>query len=384
MRKLKGMLSEIVMQADMILLAFCCGATLFGLLLIASATRYTGSHRYLIVQSAALVLGIICYAFFSLLDLEQVLKYWKWLLGFNVLLILLLRTPLGLVRGGNRAWLGVSWFPVQLQPAELVKITFTLLLAKQLSWLREEKNDLRSFRSAAYIGGHLLLLAGFYVVVSGDVGSSLVFVAIFCAMALVAGVALRWFWAALLAVAGGFSFLWFADKLPDYMKRRFMVLFDHSFDPANAGYQQTRSLAAIGSGRVTGMGLFHGIRTQSPHSSALPARHTDFIFSVAGEELGMIGCIAVLAILSLIIFRCLYVARYARSETDRYIAVGIAGMLIFQTVENIGMCLFLMPVIGLTLPFFSYGGSSIVVTFCAMGLVSGIHKRSRPDWLRPY
>ena len=96
----------------------------------------------------------------------------------------------------------------------------------------------------------------------------------------------------------------------------------------------------------------------------------------------MVGCVAIILILALIIFRCLYVARYARSDIDRLVAVGMAGMLIFQTIENIGMCLFVMPVIGLTLPFFSYGGSSILVTFCAMGLVSGIHKRSRPDWLR--
>lgn len=383
MQKLRGMLSEIVMQADMLLLGLCCAATGFGILLIASATRHTGSDRYVIVQSVALLIGIGCYAFFSLLDVEQTTKYWKWMVGINVFLILLLRTPLGLTRGGNRAWLGVSWFPVQVQPAEIVKIIFIVLLAKQLTYLRE-KDALNSTLSAAFVCGHLLALAGLYVAVSGDVGSSLVFVAIFFAMTLAAGIALRWFAAAFLAMGGGFAFLWFADKLPDYMKRRFMVLLDHSFDPANTGYQQTRSLAAIGSGRVTGMGLFHGIRTQSVHESALPARHTDFVFSVAGEELGMIGCIAIMLLLTLIILRCLRVAYGARSEADRLIAVGITGMLIFQTLENVGMCLFVLPVVGLTLPFFSYGGSSIVLTFCSMGIVSGIHKRSRPDWLRPY
>ena len=381
MRRLKGILSEIISQADMVLLALCIGATGFGLLLIASATHYTGSYRYVIVQAAALAMGIFGYAVFSLVDIEMVGKYWKWLLGFNVLIIALLRTPLGLDRGGNRAWLGADFLPVQIQPAELVKITFAILLAKQLAQLRE-KGDLKSFRSAAYIGGHLLALVGFYVAISGDVGSALVFCAIFCAMALVAGLALRWFAAAFSLLGGGFAFLWFTDKLPEYMKKRFIVLFDHSFDPSNIGLQQTRSLNAVGSGRIWGQGLFHGIRTQSSYSSALPARHTDFIFSVAGEELGMVGCVAIILLIALIVFRCLYVARYARSDTDRLVAVGMAGMLVFQTVENIGMCLFVMPVIGLTLPFFSYGGSSVLVTFCAMGLVSGIHKRSRPDWLR--
>src|SRR5699024_11835131 len=111
-------------------------------------------------------------------------------------------------------------------------------------------------------------------------------------------------------------------------------------------------------------------------------RQTDFIFAVCGEELGLVGCVAVLLILALIVRRCLTTAALAKSPMESYVCAGIATMLIFQIVENVGMCLFVMPVIGLTLPFFSYGGSSIVTLFTAMGIVSGVRSRTLPDWLR--
>ena len=145
--------------------------------------------------------------------------------------------------------------------------------------------------------------------------------------------------------------------------------------------QQSRSLLALGSGGLFGQGYMQGTQTQAGEGS-LPARHTDFIFSVIGEELGMLGCLFTIALLAAIILRCVLIARHAQQRIDMYICVGVAAMLIFQVMSNIGMCLFVMPVIGLTLPFISYGGTSIVTLFAAMGMVSGIQKRARPEWLR--
>lgn len=205
---------------------------------------------------------------------------------------------------------------------------------------------------------------------------------IFAGIAFAAGVKLRWF-----ALGGGGAaalvlLLVIFDKLPSYMIKRFQVLLDHSYDPSGVGFQQTRSLLALGSGRLFGQGLFNGVQTQATVSWALPERQTDFIFAVCGEELGLVGCLLVLLILAVIVYRCLSSAMMAKSSMESYICVGLASMLIFQIIENVGMCLFVMPVIGLTLPFFSYGGSSIVTMFAAMGMVSGIRKRSLPDWLR--
>ena len=382
MRKILDFFTGWIQQVDLVLLALCTGTTLFGCLIIASATRYTGSYKNVIVQIAALGLGIVAYILMSMLDLNEIGKHWKWLLGGSLVLILLLKTPLGMDGGtGNRAWLGLKNFPVNLQPVEIVKITFIIVLARQLQYLQEQR-DLKSIPSVGMLAGHLVLVVGLYAAISGDMGSALVLIFIFACMCFVAGVAKRWFVLGLLG--GGFAFyvLWETDKINPYMKDRFLTLFDHNMDPLGIGWQQTRSLLALGGGKLTGQGLFNGTQTQSASAWSLPARHTDFIFSVIGEELGLLGCLLTILLLAAIIFRCVLIARHAQTKTDMYICVGVAAMLIFQTISNIGMCLFVMPVIGLTLPFISYGGSSIVTLFAAMGMVSGIQKRTRPEWLR--
>ena len=382
MRKILDFFTGWIRQVDLVLLALCTGTTLFGCLMIASATRYTDSYKNVIVQIAALGLGIVAYILMSMLDLNEIGKHWKWLLGGSLVLILLLKTPLGMDGGtGKCAGVGIKNFPVNLQPVEIVKITFIIVLARQLQYLQEQR-DLKSIPSVGMLAGHLMLVVGLYAAISGDMGSALVLIFIFACMCFVAGVAKRWFVLGLLG--GGFAFyvLWETDKISPYMKDRFLTLFDHDLDPMGIGWQQTRSLLALGGGKLTGQGLFNGTQTQSASAWSLPARHTDFIFSVIGEELGLLGCLLTILLLAAIIFHCVLIARHAQTKTDMYICIGVAAMLIFQTISNIGMCLFVMPVIGLTLPFISYGGSSIVTLFAAMGMVSGIQKRTRPEWLR--
>ena len=382
-QRLKVILADFLQQADLVLLGLCCAATLYGMALIASATHFLTPApdrmmRYVGVQGMALVIGIFAYIFMSVLDLDAVMKRWKWLVVFNIVFIGLLLTPLGVGKSttGNQAWLALPFLPFQIGPAEVVKITFTLLLAKQLAWLREEKNDLKSFPAALSVGGHALALIGYYTVISGDMGNALTFFFIFLFMAFVAGFALRWFVLLLGGGAAAAALVWTLELLPVYIQGRFRVIFDHSYDVQGAGWQQTRSLLAIGSGGVFGQGYMSGLQTQSAESTNLPARRTDLIFSVCGEELGLVGCLLIMILLAAIIFRVLLVARRAETSFSCYVCVGIAAMLIYQTVINIGMCLFIMPVIGVTLPFFSYGGSSIVTLFTAMGVVSGIKMRS--------
>ena len=386
LNKLRGTLSGFFQQADLVLLGLCCAATLYGMLLIASATHYLGTSgmiRYVGVQGVAMLLGICGYIFMSLVDVEILIRKWKWIAVFNVVFIGLLLTPLG-VGGdttGNQAWLRIPGIPFQIGPAEVVKITFTLLLAKQMEWLKEERRDLKSFRSALLAAGHTFALMGWYVVVSNDMGNALTFFAIFLCVAFAAGFALRWF-AVLLAGGGAvFAAAWFLDLIPSYMMDRFRVLLDHSYDPLHVGWQQNRSLLAIGSGGIFGQGYMNGTQTQSSYSGNLPARRTDLIFSVCGEELGLIGCLVVIALLAAIILRVLLVAKHSQTTFQCCVCVGVAAMLIYQTVINIGMCLFIMPTIGVTLPFFSYGGSSVLTLYLAMGLVSNIKLRS-PTMLR--
>ena len=386
--RLKAILADFFQQADLVLLGLCCAATVFGMVLIASATRYMEGLkmlRYVGVQGVAMLLGFCMYVLMSMVDIEIVLKRWKWLVLFNIVFIGLLRTPFGVggATTGNQAWLKFPGIPFQIGPAEVVKITFTLLLARQLAWLREEKRDLRSFPAAAQVAGHTLLLMGWYVVISGDMGNALTFFFIFLCMAFAAGFALRWFALLLLGGGGAIAAVVLLDLVPDsmqYMLNRFRVLVDHSYDSLGVGWQQTRSLMAIGSGGLFGQGYMNGTQTQSSYPQSLPYRWTDFIFSVCGEELGLVGCLAVIFLLAVIILRVLRVARNAQTSFHCYICVGMAAMLIYQTIINIGMCLFVMPTIGVTLPFFSYGGSSVVTLYMAMGVVSGIKKRSPALW----
>ena len=233
--RLKAILADFIQQADLVLLGLCCAATLYGMVLIASATRYMGADgiiRYVGVQGAAMALGLCAYVFMSMIDVEIVLKKWKWVLAFNIIFIGLLLTPLGVggATTGNQAWLKIPGIPFQIGPAEIVKITFTLLLAKQLEWLREEKRDLKSFPAAAMVAGHTLLLMGYYVVISGDMGNALTFFFIFLCMAFAAGFALRWFALLFAGLGGGIAFVLLLDIVPasmDYMLNRFRVLFDH-------------------------------------------------------------------------------------------------------------------------------------------------------------
>lgn len=375
LKRIKESIIEVIQGADLILLGLCCTASLYGIAMIFSATRYNEDNRKVLVQTAALLIGIVVYFVISMIDLELLMKRWKWIAAFNAGFILLLLTPFGREQDGNRAWLKFPFLPVSIGPAEVVKITFIILLAWQFQWLLEEKRDLKSFSSAFMAAGHAFGMAGLYFIISRDMGNAMMFVLIFVVMAFASGFALRWF--VLLGAAGtiGGIAVWTLDLLPSYMKNRFLVLFDHSYDVQNQGYQQTRSLLTIGGGGFWGQGYLHGTQTQAGTGS-IPARHTDLIFAVIGEELGFVGATLAILILVAIIIRVVIVGRRSGSMFHTCVCVGIASMLAFQMIINIGMCLFIMPVIGLTLPFFSYGGSSIVTLFAAMGFVSGIKMRT--------
>lgn len=382
MGRLRELAHDMLRQSDLVLLTLCSLATLYGMVLITSATHtvYNGSLKRVIVQGLGWMIGVGAYFFLSSLDVAELSKRWKWLFGFNVGFILLLLTPLGLTRNNNRAWLGVGDFPITVQPAEVVKITFILLLARQLVELREQR-DLKRFTNVIQPTAHVLFMFVLYYLISGDAGSGLVYLFVFICMAFAAGFAARWMILGVGGAAGGLVAAWHFGLLRGDWYKRIQVVLDHSFDPRGKGWQQTRGMLALGSGKLTGQGLFHGTQTQSPYRTSLPERQTDFIFCVAGEELGFIGCLLILLLLLAIVVRCLVVAHEAATPMEGLVCVGMAAMLVFQTIANIGMCLFLLPVVGLTLPFFSYGGSSIVTLFAAMGIVSGIKKRSRPEWL---
>jgi len=197
-------------------------------------------------------------------------------------------------------------------------------------------------------------------------------------MAFSGGVSFIWF-----LIAGGFiALLWdpfYNHMLDGYQRSRIEVLFNPALDPQGVGvrHHTVRSLKSLTGGGLTGQGLFNGTRTQT--YEALFAQHTDFIFSAIGEELGYLGCVLVLVLLFLIIGRCIYVGTRSQDYMRRMICFGAASALIFQVLSSVGMCIGVMPVIGLTLPFISYGGSSLVSLYAMLGLVSGVYARPAPS-----
>ena len=385
---LSDSIREFFRKGDLLLLSLCLAASGFGLVLIFSATRYIGGYRNIIIQALAICLGVAVYILLSSVDIELFTeKSWKWMLAFNVVINGLILTPLGYEAGGNRSWLSIPGIPVNLQPGEIAKLTFVLLLAWQITRLQERGISRPS--SVFQIAGHTLVMFGIIAVTSGDFGMGLTYLFIFVIMAWAGGVKKRWFLLAAVVCVVGAVVIW--PRISHmYFAQRFAVVIDHLLgnpdtlyeQTQGAGWQQTRSILAIGSGGLTGMGYLNGVQTQSLYKQSLPARETDEIFAVCGEEFGLVGCVLLLLLLGAIILRCIWVARRACSPRSALIAMGYAGMLLAQVGVNVGMCLYVFPVVGLTLPFISYGGSSIVTMFAAMGVVSGIKMRSLPSWLR--
>ena len=333
-------------------------------------------------QGVALAGGVTVCLVLRVLDVRRLLERLWWLLPPLNAGLLLLLVPFGNDDGtGNKSWLALPGGLFNLQPGEVVKVTFLLLLALQLQ--KQGEKGLNRPKSVALLLLHVLALCALVYGVSGDIGMVAVYLAIYLVMLWSAGVHPLWLLGQVGAGVGAVALLW--SRLPDYVRQRFLVVFDHDLDPLGTGFQQARSLLAIGSGQVTGQGYLQGTQTQSASASALPARHTDFIFSVAGEELGLVGCLAILALLGAILLRCVWLARQSRDPLFASVAMGVAGMLGAQTLLNVGMCLYVAPVVGVTLPFFSYGGSSLLMAFGAVGILLSMRQGElggNGSWLR--
>ncbi len=369
-------------QADILLLLLCIAVNCCGLVLIYSATRFNETYHSLpYKQGMAMAIGILIFIVCNYIDLEILMEHWKPVFILSSLFILSLAV-IGTGYQGNRNWLEFSWMPFNIAPAEIVKLFFVLLLSKQLIYLQRQNSDnLSRTSSVMQLVLHLGWFCGIIFVVSGDAGSALVYIAIWVIMCWAAGLKKRWFAAGFLVFCMACAVLWYVLPADNYWVMRVRVVFDHSLDPLNKGWNQARSLLAIRSGGLSGNGFLQGALTQNHSRNFLPERYTDFIFSTCAEEWGLIGCSILLLLLAAIILRCFYVGLTARSAFSALTAIGYGGMLFFQVALNVGMCLFVLPVVGITLPFVSYGGSSLITLYAAMGFVSGIKMRTLPSWL---
>ena len=344
----------------------------FSLLLLKSVSRATNTD-YFGTQLVVTLVGLSAAALLSLVDYDNIAAFWKLIAGVSVAAMLYTLVFGISVQGSGgvnaKAWISIAGRT--FQTSELVKIFFILTYAKHISVVREKEqitNPLHVFLLALHAAVPVLLCH-----LQGDDGAAIVFLFMFLCMSLAGGVQLRYFLLLGAVIALALPFIW-NNVLSEYQIKRFTSVYNLD-DPSvqlNEGYQQYQGRLSIGSGQLFGKGLFNGNRVES---NLVTFQHSDFIFSVAGEELGFIGCTALIVLLFVYLLRILYIASKARDDLGRCICFGFFGLIALQTVSNIGMCLALLPVMGVTLPFFSAGGSSAVCLYLGFGLVQSVYMR---------
>lgn len=349
----------------LLVIALICSACGLVLIYSAAAALSEDSSRFITVQSAAIVLGLIGFVVMSCVRWENHTRFWRIVLVLNTLFQLSL-VVFGYEDGGNRSWLRFAG--IGIQPGEIGKLLFIFTFAKQASLYRRQINH---WKSLLMLGLQLAVMVLAILIPSHDMGVALSYVFIAIAILFAAGLSLKWFAAGIAVIAAAAPVLW--KFLSTAQKNRILVLIDPSIAP-DAYWQQEQSRIAIGAGRLFGQGYLQGSQTQH---NMLPEKQTDFIFAVAGEEWGLVGCLLILILLNLLIFRVFYVAYRADGHFLTLVCTGIGSMLLYQTYVNIFMCLGVGPVMGLPLPFFSYGGSAMVTSFLAIGVAAGISMRTR-------
>ncbi len=356
-------------QLDFMLMSLVIVLAAIGLLLIFSATKSMDNHvKQMVVQSIAFALGIIAMVVMALIDYERYRDFAKFIYIVSIAaLILVLLLGIGSEEVGAKSW--IRFGGIGIQPSEMVKVAFSITFAVHLEAVQKEINKLKNILLLLV---HFGILAGL-VVLQNDTGTAIAFLCMFLGMIFVAGISYKYILIALGGVAAFMPFAYFVLMSP-YQQNRILVFLNPEHDLGGAGWQVMQSKIAIGSGELFGRGYLQGPQNQL---GMLPAKQTDVIFGVLGEEFGLIGCLIVFALLIFVILRCLHIARTSKDKLGSYICVGIASMFTFHTIENIGMCIGLLPVTGIPLPFLSYGGSSLLTNFAAIGLVLSVGARRK-------
>jgi rod shape determining protein RodA len=369
--KLKFFLSDALRRVDPVLLACTTVLSLVSLLTVYGAVDNFGMSK-LRMQFAMTVAGVGLTFVVANLDYHVILdRLWPVMLIFSVgiLGVTLVAGDTGAgMETANKSWLTIPGIGIAIQPSEFVKITFICTFAKHLSSVRATINR---FRSLVGLGLHALLIVGL-ILVSGDLGVALVYMALVLIMLFCAGL----HWGYFAAVGGGvalaFPFLW--DFLASYQQDRIVVGFNPNLDPMDKGWQPLLSKQCIENGGLLGVGWQNGGDYEQ-----LTASHTDFILATVCEKFGFLGGVLVILTLAVLVVRALWIARQSSHDYGMFIAAGVAAVLIAQTLENVGMCLALLPVVGITLPFLSCGGSSLLATYVLIGMVHSVkaHKPLR-------
>jgi rod shape determining protein RodA len=357
---------------DLVLVGSVAAVGALGCLMIFSATRGRNPSdfdtSFLFKQLLFMGVGAGVMLVVALVDYRRYREIAPIAYGGILLSLLMVVSGLGSEKKGSQAWFQVG--PFQLQPSELAKIVVIVSLASVIAHFNSELDARRLALVLAVTGLPMAL-----IMLQPDLGTTLVFVAVSMGMLLVGGAQVRHIAALTLVGIVGVGLVINSGMLEKFQQCRltsFLETQDKECEERDASYNQDQAMTAIGSGAVFGTGLFEGTQTRL---DIVPEQHTDFIFTALGEELGFVGGATLLALLSIIAWRIWRTAQLARDPLGTLICVGVLSMFVFQVFENIGMTMGIMPITGIPLPFMSYGGSSTLTAFIAIGLVLNVHMR---------
>ena len=376
---MKGLLARIadyIREVDKFMLFLCLFTTTFGCMSVLSATKYTGSPKQFIVQVLSMFVGCGAAIFISLFDYKTFMKRWYVVAAVGLIPVLLtFFIGFGPAGTDDKAWLDLGF--TTFQPSELLKACFMITFALHLSKVKEKINELKTLIPVCMHGALPVVL----IHMQGDDGTALVFAVMVICMLWAADLHYKYFVIALAAVIVLAPVIYFFIMNAD-QQARIQTMFDIDADIRGDGWQQYRGRVALANGGFWGQGYLKGSLTQMGRAG-VPEGYNDFIFVTIGEELGFFGAAIALLLLAAITLRTLHVAKITNDFAGKIICVGFFGWLLAQIIMNIGMCLSVLPVIGVTLPFFSAGGTSLSCLYLGVGLVLSVymHKNSRTVYL---
>lgn len=370
MKKALKWLGHYFRKLDKLLLLICASITVFDIVIVHSLYQ----NKYIQIddlntQIFAAIIGFFAAVLIGMIDYRIMAKYWFLYAPVAVILQLLLFTPLGVQRDDDLAWLNLGFMTIQ--PVEILKIAYILTLAAHINKLGDKLNSFPRFLLLCVHGFAPFLL----VLFQGDAGSALVLLFIFICMLFAAGISWKYITAAAIATPAaayvGWNFI-----MADHHRQRFTILFDEALQEAEKlgiYMQQYRAKIAMGSGQLKGLSF------ESDNFTYVPEIYNDFIFSYIGMTLGFIGCMAVVIAYAVLSLKLLSSASSAQDTLGKMICIGVFGMMTFHWIINIGVVISLMPVIGITLPFLSTGGTSMIMMYVAIGPVLSIptHKEKK-------
>lgn len=358
-------------RPDWILFATMVMLAVFGLVMIYSTTRSSGGSVSMERQMIFVAAGIVVFLVVSFIDYREYRAITPY--AYGAVIVMLVAVFFFPERQGAQRWIALPFF--DLQPAEIAKVVVVLALASTLA--PHSRDDARPDLTWSKIGLVLVTVTipGLLIYQQPDLGTMIVFVFMMMAMLFAAGAS----WRQLTTVAGSGAaltvILFQTGRIAEYQLNRIRVLVNPDIDPQGIGYNLRQSKLAIGSGQLTGRGLFRGTQTNFQY---VPEQETDFIFTAVAEQLGFIGGMVVLLAFMILIWRVLVIASNARDRFGALIAVGVAATLMFHVFINVGMTMGITPVTGLPLPFLSLGGSAFISLAFALGIVNSIWLRRSP------